>query len=190
MDHLINEIIRRHTALIKRIIRKYENSRSAQEDIYQDVVLHIIQKTQKIQPEELSRWESGAWISTITKNKIIDIIRSNKNKHHTDKEELLEVIANNSDLKQQDHTEMQQNSYKTSIRKLFNKLSETERKLLIMRIINDYPLKEIGTELNLSNPSVTLKRALAKVKELLIKENFNDNYDGLDIDDLNDYIEN
>jgi RNA polymerase sigma factor (sigma-70 family) len=152
------------------------------DDMFQEMSLHILNKLEEIELNELKKWESAAWITTVCKNKCKDALKGiqNKNKHwkHTQSDDDLEVLA-----KDQDYTS-ERELWKTSLRKLLDGLRAEERKLIILRYIKGYSVKEVGELLQLSNPSVNLGRVLEKLKKSLNGSVFFDHFDGLVLEDL------
>ena len=75
---VFNELIHRFNKPIKRVIAKYFQNSMDQDDVYQDVMMHIYEQLNKIEGEDFSKWEAESWVKVVVKHKCISIIRVNQ----------------------------------------------------------------------------------------------------------------
>jgi RNA polymerase sigma-70 factor, ECF subfamily len=187
MELLFSEIIKRHYSLIRSIIRRYFPNKIDSDDVYQEICVHIFKKIQVTPSDQIHNWSEASWLTTITKNKCLDILRSSQYKNKIIIEIQSDYQLENS-KKEIFHQEDSENLVlKTSVKELLKDLKHDERKIIILRFINGYSMNEIANILNLSNPSVYLRRALNKIKEHLLSKDFFTLFDGLSFTDLEEY---
>jgi len=178
---LYNELIRRHYSLIKRIVRQYFPNQMDADDVFQEVTMHFLHKLEEISAEEMVKWESAAWLTTVCKNKCKDILKSSRNKTKYYSQSDPEMFSNSSVYGAEDK---KQETWKTSLREVLIELNSDERKIIILRFIKGYSVKEVGDIMGLSNPSVYINRILQKLKKVVNSTVFFDQFDGWVLEDL------
>jgi len=183
---LYNELIRRNNSLIKRIVRQYFPNQMDADDVFQEVTMHFLQKLEEISAEEIVKWESAAWLTTVCKNKCKDILKSAKNKSKYLSQSDPENLSNSSFVHVEDKNE---ETWKTSLREVLIQLKSDERKIILLRFIKGYTVKEVGDIMGLSNPSVYINRALQKLKKVVNSKVFFDHFDGWVLEDIDQYAE-
>jgi RNA polymerase sigma-70 factor (ECF subfamily) len=178
-DKLFSELVKRHTDLIKRIIRKYFSNTMDADDVYQEIIMHIHKKLTEESEDKLSRWSKPSWINTITQNKCLDIIKVQKNQtkkfHDSNSSEYFEFLTSNA--ARFNLVDEEKEVLKISVKELLKELKDKERTIIIMHFIKGYSLKEIAEILKLSNASVYLRRALDKLKEFMNGSDFFELFD-------------
>lgn len=181
---LFNEIFRRHQSLIKSKIRQYFPNKDEANDVLQDLSVHILVKLRSASPEEIIKWESGAWINTVCNNKCLDILKGKK------KNRFVSIDgANDSGLNIQiadDDNLGISSQFKTTFARFISHLKIEEQKIIILRFIKGYSVKKIGEIMNLSNPSVYLQRAIEKLKNNFDDAEFNKHFDSIKFTDVNE----
>lgn len=181
-EKLFNELLKRHAALMRHVIRRYFPNKMDSDDVYQDLTIHIYSKLQEAPNDELEKWLQAAWITTITRNKCLDFLKaqarlSEKMKHSDDQEYFNHITAQSAVDKAKEN---QKELLKISVRKLIITLKPKERAIVIMRFIKGYSMQEIAEMMDLSNASVYLKRALNKIKEHINGKDFFELFDGFE----------
>ena len=183
VNTLFNEIYRRHHSLIKGIIRKFFPDSDEANDVFQDLSIHILEKIRNADPEEIKKWESGAWINTVCSNKCLDILKGKKNNS------VSIDGTNNSGLNLQIADKEKDDNlilFKTTFRSFIGTLKSDEQKIIILRFINGYSVKKIGEIMELSNPSVYLARAIEKLKKYFDGTEFIKHFDRLLFSDVHE----
>lgn len=137
------------------------------EDLFSELMLHIIEKEDKYN----SKWSYGTWIGTLCNNYISSKIRNNEKKldgdclsldyENEEGNEFKEVIAtdeNGLDLESKDITY-----------KVLNKLDERSRRILELHYIEGYKLKEISNFYDISHERTrqVIRKAENTVKKFL-----------------------
>jgi RNA polymerase sigma factor (sigma-70 family) len=184
VNTLFNEIYRRHHGLIKGIIRKFFPDSDEANDVFQDVSIHILEKLGNATSEEITKWESGAWINTVCTNKCRDILKGKKKNNSVSIDG-----TNNSGLNLQIADKEKDDNlilFKTTFRNFISTLKSDEQKIIILRFINGYSVKKIGEIMELSNPSVYLTRAIEKLKKYFDGTEFIKNFDSLIFSDVHE----
>jgi RNA polymerase sigma-70 factor (ECF subfamily) len=179
-DLLYTELMLRHKSLIKRIIRQYFPNTMDADDVFQEISIQVLKNLERISLEELKKWESSAWITTVCKNKCKDILKVTKtrNRYFTNTDSLLLGSFNigNDDHKIEE--------WKTTVKDLLIGLKKEERKLIILRFIKGYSSKEVGEIMGLINPSVYISRVLGKLRSKINSSKFFEYFDGWVLEDI------
>ena len=131
------------------------------DDILQEVFVKIWLNRQKISSAETF----NAYIFTITKNEVLNLIRS-KLKHHTFKEELyLRSVA--EEYQTQNHLEY--NEIKIAIDRLVEDLPEKRKQVFILSRTEGLSNKEIALQLNISEKTIEdhITHAIKHIKSSL-----------------------
>ena len=106
-----------------------------------------------------------SWLYQIARNKVIDHYRSKKN--HTPLDSAIENIPDQYNLELITENKIEIEQIKNSLKKL----TDEQQDVLIMRFVEDLPIKEVAQSLNKSNGAIKLIqfRAINKLKEILNK---------------------
>lgn len=181
-EKLFNELLKRHVSLIKRVIRRYFPNKMDADDIFQDISIHILNKLNETDDNELDKWLDGAWITTITRNKCLDALkakaRMNQKLKHSDEPSYFNHLTAQS--AEDAAKEKEKEILKISVKELIVTLKPKERAIIIMRFIKGYSMQEITEILELSNASVYLKRALGKIRGHINGKDFFELFDGFE----------
>ena len=181
-NFIINEILRRFSDPIRMVIRGYFNNKMDADDVYQNVTIHIMNKIKLIeQDSDLEiKLKSKPYIIRATKNFCIDIKRKqtrNQKKFYEDDSvfETKTPIQNENDIFK---------NFKTvNIEKALIQLKERDRQLIALRYYKQKSIKDIDTILGITNSSVYIDRAEAKLKKILAVGKLPDDFDGFIIED-------
>jgi len=144
-------------AKIYRFVYYRTSHKETAEDLTSDIFIKAFAALKTFDPEKGS---FAAWIFRIARNKIIDFYRTKKTNQDISGLQLKsgENLAENFDAK---------NSLQKVLKKL-DSLTEEQKEIVVMRIWDDLPYKEISDILGRTEPScrVLFCRAAAKLKDL------------------------
>lgn len=175
--------------LIKKTIREYFKDEDEVNDVSQDILVYIYEKIKKSSQSDFVKWKSASWLKIIVRNKCIDILRVKKNTVFFQKKILLndshfESEVMNSGIDRHDSFNHQIRSLKKiNINHILTNLTEREKEIINLRFTQNASIKEIDSELDITNSSVYLKRILDKLKKFVASNNFFDFFDGFSIED-------
>jgi len=185
---LFNELLKRHVALIKKVIRRYFPNKMDSDDIFQEISIHIYNKLVEVDDSQMDKWLEPAWITTITRNKCLDALKAksrlNEKLRHADDQSYFNHITAETAL--DNEKEKQREVLKITVKELLSSLKPKERTIIIMRFIKGYSVQEIADFLDLSNASVYLKRALEKINNHINGKSFFELFDGFEFEDENE----
>lgn len=186
VNTIFNESILRHSKFIKYVISTYFTNSMDQDDVLQEVLIHILNQLKKSSREELSKWDSEGWIKVVVRNKCISILRSQQRDNKLEKsivdDSHLEKEIHGSSFHEDSVLEFDQNNKVIKIRELFNVLNDRDRKLIILRFFKNYSIKEIDELLSVKNSAVYILRAIDRLKKELGVDQFFNYFDGFDIE--------
>ncbi len=187
--HAWDEFVQRYTKLIFSLIYRtlefkgYRIEKDLVSDLHQDVFLSVL----KDDYAKLRRfkWKNGCslatWIGVITRNLVLNFIRSNSKQKYLTKSldesfgnenekqaTLLDVIKNPAPNAKE---VMNESEMIDLLNASIEKLEITERVILDLFYAQTLPLEEIGRVLNKSEDAVFMqkKRVLAKLQEIMKK---------------------
>jgi len=141
------------------------NSQDDAEDIVQDTFIGIWKSMDKL---DVSR-NLGAWVFQIARNKLNDYLKSKyKVLERTTSQPTDNISEENLDDYTDDNREYLSKAHKEAM-KMIEKLDDNYRKVLELRYIKGYKIKEVAQELKLTenNVKVIQNRAIKKLKELI-----------------------
>jgi RNA polymerase sigma factor (sigma-70 family) len=194
-DLFFKEIIRRNENRLRRKIAKTFFNGVNIDDIYQDLCIHILNKIRSEQEGTLPRWESEAWLLSVTSNFCIDILRKIKSK----KRKGVEIKSYTDDSSEMDrktyqggYADYSYNDPSKTIKEIdlsegFRSLKERDRTLITLRYLQGKSIKEIDELTGLTNSAVYIKRAIAQLRASIDIDSYLDQFDELyptDFDDL------
>ncbi len=178
-DLILNEVIRRNSGMLRNIIRKY--FKQNEDDIYQDLCLHLLDKIRNAEEDELSKWSSGAWLNTVANNRCKDFLRHQNSKTYQATQGM-ESLNHSDDASEFDrrifaggHNEFETNDpslskYVLEINSVLKEfaLKHPKDAMYIKRhFMEGVDVGNIGREFNDINPSQTIKRAVQKLKKMI-----------------------
>ena len=190
-DLFFKEIIRRNENRLRRKIAKTFFNGVNIDDIYQDLCIHILNKIRSEQEGTLPRWESEAWLLSVTSNFCIDILRKIKSKKRKGVE-----IKSYTD----DSSEMDRKTYRggyadydpsKTVKEIdlsegIRSLKERDRTLITLRYLQGKSIKEIDDLTGLTNSAVYIKRAIAQLRASIDIDSYLDQFDELYPTDFDD----
>jgi RNA polymerase sigma factor (sigma-70 family) len=193
-DLFFKEIIRRNENRLRRKIAKTFFNGVNIDDIYQDLCIHILNKIRSEQEGTLPRWESEAWLLSVTSNFCIDILRKIKSK----KRKEVEIKSYTDDSSEMDrktyqggYADYSDNDHSKTIKEIdlreeFRSLKERDRTLITLRYLQGKSIKEIDELTGLTNSAVYIKRAIAQLRASIDIDSYLDQFDELYPTDFDD----
>lgn len=186
-DMIFNEIMRRHEKIVRIEIAGYFENEMDRQDIFQEIAVHILEKLRESDSEGLSKWTSGGWIRTVTRNKCLDILRKNQKESKRSKDLLdndaFERAATHSPYLEKDQFKPDKTWKDFSIEELLMELNDQDRQLIVLKFFKKLSIKEIDEITGKKNSSVYIERVLIKLKKLNGVDGFFDKFDGYNITD-------
>jgi len=184
---VFNELIHRFNKPIKRVIAKYFQNSMDQDDVYQDVMMHIYEQLNKIEGEDFSKWEAESWVKVVVKNKCISIIRVNQRESGREKsivdDSHLENEISSSSFSDKPVVSTSRSMKAIKVEDLLMQLNERDRQLIILRFFKNKSIKEMDEMTGLKNTAVYILRAIDKLKTLVGADTFYTYFDDFIIED-------
>jgi RNA polymerase sigma factor (sigma-70 family) len=193
-DLFFKEIIRRNENRLRRKIAKTFFNGVNIDDIYQDLCIHILNKIRSEQEGTLPRWESEAWLLSVTSNFCIDILRKIKSK----KRKGVEIKSYTDDSSEMDrktyrggYADYSDNDPSKTVKEIdlsegIRSLKERDRTLITLRYLQGKSIKEIDDLTGLTNSAVYIKRAIAQLRASIDIDSYLDQFDELYPTDFDD----
>lgn len=180
---LFEEIIRRHEKSIRRAIRnKFPNEMEA-DDLFQDLAIHIMQKLDDAEEDELAVWEADAWIMKVTANFCFSEFRKRGTKKRKVMKDLpddsaIERGAYHSGWTHENDSDPSISSKGIDLDQILLDLNERERRIIVLKLFEGYSVQEIDHTLGITNSAQYYKRAIERIRSRLnvdlYKEMFDD----------------
>jgi len=187
LDIVFKELANRFQQPMKRVISKYFQNEMDQDDMYQDIVIHIYEQLKKMEDIDFIKWTSEAWIKVVVKNKCITILRSLKSagKHSKTMQDdrHFEVEISQSNYVDEAFVPSSRSMKSIRIEELLIQLNERDRKLIILRFYKNKSIKEVDQILGITNSAVYTIRAVEKLKTITGASQFYEFFDGFVIED-------
>ena len=184
---VFNELIHRFNKPIKRVIAKYFQNSMDQDDVYQDVMMHIYEQLNKIEGEDFSKWEAESWVKVVVKHKCISIIRVNPRDSGREKsivdDSHLENEISSSSFSDKPFVSTSRSMKAIKVEDLLMQLNERDRQLIILRFFKNKSIKEMDEMTGLKNTAVYILRAIDKLKTLVGADTFYTYFDDFIIED-------
>jgi RNA polymerase sigma-70 factor (ECF subfamily) len=152
-DRYSNKVYRKCLSIVK--------DQSTAQDLVHDIMVKIFLSLPKFQ----GRSRFSSWVYAITYNKCIDYLRNQKKLKESELDPERDGEAEEDDA----ISEQELASIKASrLKELLWKLSESDRMILMMKYMDELPVKEIEELLNIKSSAVKmrLKRARERLLEL------------------------
>ena len=193
-DLFFKEIIRRNENRLRRKIAKTFFNGVNIDDIYQDLCIHILNKIRSEQEGTLPRWESEAWLLSVTSNFCVDILRKIKSK----KRKGVEIKSYTDDSSEMDrktyrggYADYSDNDPSKTVKEIdlsegIRSLKERDRTLITLRYLQGKSIKEIDDLTGLTNSAVYIKRAIAQLRASIDIDSYLDQFDELYPTDFDD----
>ncbi len=184
---VFKELIHRFNKPIKRVIAKYFQNSMDQDDVYQDVMIHVFEQLNKIDGEGFSKWEAESWIKVVVKNKCISILRvlqrvSSREKSTVD-DSHLDYEISTSMFAEKPTVTTSRSVKKIKVEDLLMQLNERDRQLIILRFFKNKSIKEMDEITRLNNTAVYILRAIEKLKTIVGADTFYTYFDDFEIED-------
>lgn len=180
-DLIFNELIRRNEPWLRGIVKKFIFDAHEHDDVFQDLCLHILSKLREATDDEITKWESGAWLNRIATNFCKDVLRRKTSKKNKFRKSTASYNQEN------DASEFDRQAYRggyaefdlpdgnlrsylldiEEVLKAFEAKYPKDYDYVYRRFVLGHEVKKIGTELNLPNASQSIQRALEKLKEMI-----------------------
>lgn len=184
---VFKELIHRFNKPIERVIAKYFQNSMDQDDVYQDVMIHIFEQLNKIEGEDFSKWEAESWVKVVVKNKCISILRviqreSGREKTTVDDSHLDYEISSSS-FSDKPVVSTSRSMKAIKVEDLLMQLNERDRQLIILRFFKNKSIKDMDEMTGLKNTAVYIIRAIDKLKNLVGADTFYTYFDDFIIED-------
>ena len=184
---VFKELIHRFNKPIERVIAKYFQNSMDQDDVYQDVMIHIFEQLNKIEGEDFSKWEAESWVKAVVKNKCISILRviqreSGREKTTVDDSHLDYEISSSS-FSDKPVVSTSRSMKAIKVEDLLMQLNERDRQLIILRFFKNKSIKDMDEMTGLKNTAVYIIRAIDKLKNLVGADTFYTYFDDFIIED-------
>jgi RNA polymerase sigma-70 factor, ECF subfamily len=164
MAHYINQIENDFGTHLHSFIRSRVSNTHDAEDIYQDVMLKILSKSDTLTSEKSLK----SWLYAITKNQIIDYYRSRKsdlrkNSVAFESQQIVDEVA-----VEDDDTEAE---FEICLRNYINQLPDDYREIILKSELDGVSQKELSQQLGLNYVTLRSKvqRGRNKIKENILK---------------------
>ena len=184
---VFKELIHRFNKPIKRVIAKYFQNSMDQDDVYQDVMMHIYEQLNKIDGDDFSKWEAESWVKVVVKHKCISIIRVNQRESGREKsivdDSHLENEISSSSFSDKPFVSTSRSMKAIKVEDLLMQLNERDRQLIILRFFKNKSIKEMDEMTGLKNTAVYILRAIDKLKTLVGADTFYNYFDDFIIED-------
>jgi RNA polymerase sigma factor (sigma-70 family) len=193
-DLFFKEIIRRNENRLRRKIAKTFYNGVNIDDIYQDLCIHILNKIRSEEEGTLPRWESEAWLLSVTGNFCIDILRKMKPgkrkgveiKSYTDDSSEMDRKAYQGGYADYSENDPSKTTVEIDLSEAIRSLKDRDRTLITLRYLQGKSIKEIDELTGLTNSAVYIKRAIAQLRASIDIESYLDQFDELYPTDFDD----
>ena len=140
------------------------------ENLAQDAVQDIFLKIYLNLPKFGSKSSFSTWVYSITFNHCIDFLRRKKREENLISSDPYIDINIFSDIKKEEKFD---GPPEVVVKNILNKLSESEKAILLMKYVEDMSIVEISEALNKSESAVKmrLKRARTKARNMYLNNN-------------------
>ena len=161
----LEELLRRHQRELFGFIRRYVGSAADPNDVYQEVVLRIIQNLKRYNPKMNFR----TWMFTLAANYCKNVFRSKKSRGRfqapavksSGGEESIDVIATAESAVQTPDTAAENSEFMAALQKELQNLPAPQREVFVLRQFNDVPFKEIASILKIPEATARSRMFLA-----------------------------
>ena len=184
-DHIFKEIIRRNERLLRNKINRTFFKGVNTDDVYQDLCIHILNKIRIEAEGSLDRWESEAWLLSVTGNFCIDILRKQKSKkkkgveisNYTDDASEMDRKAYQSGYGDYNGDDPSKSNVEIDLRSCMLSLNERDRTLITLRYFKELSIKDIDDLTGLTNSAVYIKRAIEQLRRAIDVDYYLDHFD-------------
>lgn len=168
------EIVRTYTRRIYNICYRFAGSPSDAEDLTQDVFIKVYRTLNSFDPEKAG---FNTWITTVTRNLLVDHFRRTKNERATDSlddsgedgDERMALADKIEDAGPSPDVHMERRETREQVQAALQKLSPELREAVILRDLQDMDYKEIAQVLKVPEGTVKsrINRGRAELARLL-----------------------
>lgn len=163
-----------HIKFVLKLVFKYWNPSVSLMDLLSEgcIGLMVAIKTYRF----IGGYELLTYAGTVITNRLIGVIKYNRRHHHISLDEPLfsedSEIKTRKDLLISDDMSVEQKIFHSDIRKLLNKLTEREKKIILLRYWHELSLDEVGMKIGITKESVRRNenRVLRKLRREFYKE--------------------
>jgi RNA polymerase sigma factor (sigma-70 family) len=180
---LFEEIIRRHEKSIRRAIRtKFPNAMEA-DDLFQELAIHIMQKLDDADDDDLAVWEADAWIMKVTANFCYSEFRKRGTKKGKAIKDLpddgaLERGAFHNGWGNDQDSDPSRSAMGVDLDQILLELNDRDRRIIVLKIFEGKSVQEIDQIMGITNSAQYYKRAIEGIRRRLnvdlYKELFDD----------------
>ncbi len=161
----LEELLRRHQRELFGFIRRFVGGVADPNDVYQEVVLRIIENLKRYNPKMNYR----TWMFTLAANYCKNVLRSRKLRarfhapatKETGGEESIDVIETAESAAKTPDAAAEDSEFMTALEKELQNLPGPQREVFILRQFNDVPFKEIAAILKIPEATARSRMFLA-----------------------------
>lgn len=161
----LEELLRRHQRELFGFIRRFVGGVADPNDVYQEVVLRIIENLKRYNPKMNFR----TWMFTLGANYCKNILRSRKSRGRfqapavisSGGEESIDVIANAESAVQTPYEAAEESEFMAALERELQNLPALQREVFVLREFNDVPFKEIASILKIPEATARSRMFLA-----------------------------
>lgn len=165
----LSEIYDRYHRLIMSIAYHVVGDWQTAEEITLDIFTTVWKKAGSYQAE---RADVRTWLTRITRNRAIDVLRREKSRPHRDSVNLVEAVAEAVSSPANPETATDLALQKQRIRTAVATLPEAQKEMLFLAYFRGYSQSELAETLNipLGTVKTRIRSAMQKLRKLLVEE--------------------
>jgi RNA polymerase sigma-70 factor (ECF subfamily) len=167
----VSTFLERYKSLFYHCIGHFENDHSAREDLYQEVVLYVLDRLDQgsFDPE---RGSFGTWLYRVAWCRCVDLKRKAGARRNPKLTPVGDRIPERPDLNPSPGEVAGDEEIGDLVRRGMSHLDEEERALLVMRFVDDRTIGEISDALSISleQTKYRLKRASTALRRVLLND--------------------
>lgn len=161
----LEELLRRHQRELFGFIRRFVGGVADPNDVYQEVVLRIIENLKRYNPKMNFR----TWMFTLAANYCKNILRSRKSRgrfqapavRSSGGEEFIDVLETAESAVQTPDAAAEESEFRAALERELQNLPAPQREVFILRQFNDVPFKEIASILKIPEATARSRMFLA-----------------------------
>jgi RNA polymerase sigma-70 factor (ECF subfamily) len=161
----LEELLRRHQKELFGFIRRFVGGVADPSDVYQEVVLRIIENLKRYNPKMNFR----TWMFTLAANYCKNVLRSRKSRgrfyapatRKSGGEESIDVIESAESTAQGPEVAAEHSEFMAALENELQNLPPAQREVFILRQFNDVPFKEIASILKIPEATARSRMFLA-----------------------------
>lgn len=167
----VSEFLERYKSLFYHCIGHFENDHSAREDLYQDIVLYVLDRLDQGSFDS-ARGSFGTWLYRVAWCRCVDIKRKAGARRNPKLTPVGDRMPERADQSPSPGEVAGDEEIGDLVRRGMSHLDEEERALLVMRFVDDRTISEISEALSISleQTKYRLKRASTALRRVLLND--------------------